>query len=620
MDLLQEAIEAGKKRDYTKAIKLLSSLIHESEDNKSAFFYLGRAYHAVGEYGKAIQCFMNISQAEEPSVDFFLGRSYLNAEQYEGAVFHLLRLFRTGNYPLQIYPFLGMAFFRLKRYSQANDFFEKAVVHFPDDKRIFGMYLQNLYIIAIRMFRNDRFEDALEIFMFLRKSGMEHISLLLYCGYIFEEFGKFATALGYYNKAYEHIPDDTALKIRIIDCLFKTGDIKTAEEMLRSINEKVDLYIDRQNLNMVLAEFYYKRSEYGRAIRYATRELKKNGHTVDVHLLLGVCYRETDQYEIARNHFNRVLDIDRINLQALWGLLTAYWLEENWPACAETLVRIKRHYPDDEICEYYTPLISVKMEKPPKQTIPALMALEAKNPGDAYILLVLGEEYIKADEAYKAYDVLKRAETMESHRKDSLKLLLMLSGVLDKKVDQLVYYEKYLHIASDDVHSRYDYIQVLIAQEMFKKAIPQIELLMPVPEFRKRLLPILAFCKRKTRAWAESGVLYKQLLRNDPENTSYLQSLVYCMVKLKKKDTALELMQKAEKFLNFNSELYLILGVLYFKNNNDEKAMQTFKTCLDKYPKDWRIYNNISKIYKNRGLHSYAEKYSKLSAEIEAKS
>ncbi|MBN1649580.1 MAG: tetratricopeptide repeat protein [Spirochaetales bacterium] len=618
MDLLQEAIEAGRKRNYKKAIQLLSRLIYEGEDNQAAFFYLGRAYHATGDYGQAIQCFMNVSPVKEPAVDFFLGRSYLNAELYEGAVFHFSRLYKSGNFPLQLYPFLGMALFKLRKYSHAHTFFEKAIVHFPDDKRIFTMYQQNLFILGIRAFRNEQYEEAEEIFLFLLKSGMEHISLLLYCGFIYEEFGRYTLALEYYRKAAEMEPEDTALKIRIIDCLFKTGEIKTAEELLHTINRKVDLYIDRQNLNMTLAEFYYDRKDYRRAMCFAVRELKKSGHSVDVHLLLGVCYREIEQYEISRNHFTRVLDIDRSNLQALWGLLTAFWLENDWNGCLEVLNRIARNYPDDEVYRYYLPLVGVKLGKPSEDTIPVLEQLSKQNPDDPYIMIVLGEEYIKSDRIYPAYQVISKAAGYESHRKDALKLLVLLSGVLDKKDEQIKLYDQYLRIAEEDNRSRYDFIQLLVRVEQYKKAIPEIETLLPLPEYRKRILPLLAFCKRKTNAWAESGVLYKQLLRNNPENENYLQSLVYCMVKLKKKDTALELMRKAEKFLDFSSDLYLILGVLYFKNDNDEMAMQTFKNCLDKFPDDWRIYNNISKIYKKRGLHTYASRYSDMAARIES--
>ncbi len=617
MDLLKQAIEAGKRRDYPRSIKLLTQLVNESEDNWSAYIYLGRAYHAAGEYSKAIQSFLNVPPEKEPAVDFFLGRSYLNAEIYDGAAFHFQRLYRTGNYPLQLYPYMGMALYKLKRYSLSHQYFEKAVVHFPEDKRIFSMYRQNLYILAIKLVRQEKYNDALEIFLFLEKSGMEHISILLFCGFIFEENAENIRALGYYQRALETAPEDTAIKIRVIDCLFKCGEVEKAEVMLSGINRDAEHYIDKRNLNKFLAEFYYERKEYGRAIRYAVRDLKIYGHTVDVHLLLGVAYRETEQLEIALNHFDRVLDLEKNNLNALWGKLTVYWLLEDWNSCDGILKRIHRLYPGDEIYEYYNPLVMVKLEMAPEATIEELRELMQKNQEDPYLMLILGSEYIRAGNAWLAYQILKKVTAFDNYRKDALISLIALSGLLGKTDEQIVLYQKYLKIAGDDDRTRYEFIQLLIRLDKYKEAIPHIEAIIPIPEYHKRLLPLLAFLKRETGAWAESGVLYKQLLRNDPVNPGYLQNLVFCMMKLKKKDTALELMQKALKFMKFDADLYLILGVLYFKNSDNEQAMKAFRECMDKYPKDWRIYFNISRIYEKQGLHQYARKYKKMSEQYE---
>ena len=402
MDLLQKAIDAGKRRDYKSAVNLLNTLIHETEDNWTAYMYLGRSYHALGEYGKAIQSFLNVPRTIEPSVDFFVGRSYLSAELYSRAVFHFQHIYENGHYPPQLYPFMGMSLFKLKKYTLANKFFEKAHVHFPEDKRITSLYQQNVYILALKLFHKEKFEEALDLFMFLYKSGMDHISLMLYCGYINEELGRYKNALVYYEKAMVLSPEDTAIRIRIIDCLFKNGDIEGAEELLQSLNQNAESYIDKNQLNKALSEYYYENGDFSRAIRFGVRDLKKSGHTVDMHLLLGVCYRETDQYTFAVNHFIRVLDLERINIQAFWGMLTVYWLTNEYEKCLHILQRISRYFPDDEIYEYYYPLVLVKIGDQIEKTIPLLQHLIENNPEDSYLLLNLGEEYIRASQIGRA--------------------------------------------------------------------------------------------------------------------------------------------------------------------------------------------------------------------------
>jgi hypothetical protein len=47
--LLQEALAAGKSRDYPRAVELLRQVVGGTDAYPQASLYLGRAYHAVGD-------------------------------------------------------------------------------------------------------------------------------------------------------------------------------------------------------------------------------------------------------------------------------------------------------------------------------------------------------------------------------------------------------------------------------------------------------------------------------------------------------------------------------------------------------------------------------------------
>ena len=52
--LLEEALAAGRARDYPTAIRFLTRLITVTDRYPHAILYLGRSYHALGQYNKAV--------------------------------------------------------------------------------------------------------------------------------------------------------------------------------------------------------------------------------------------------------------------------------------------------------------------------------------------------------------------------------------------------------------------------------------------------------------------------------------------------------------------------------------------------------------------------------------
>ena len=55
--LYRRAIEAGERRDYASAVELLTAVVTGTEDLPHALLYLGRSYHALGKYERAVPVF-----------------------------------------------------------------------------------------------------------------------------------------------------------------------------------------------------------------------------------------------------------------------------------------------------------------------------------------------------------------------------------------------------------------------------------------------------------------------------------------------------------------------------------------------------------------------------------
>ena len=91
--MLSQALAAGRQRDYRRAAGLLARIVGSTDQFPQAQLYLGRAYHALGEFANAAQVlgFYVRARPDSLSGQFFLGRAYLGMEEYGLAVRDLKR-------------------------------------------------------------------------------------------------------------------------------------------------------------------------------------------------------------------------------------------------------------------------------------------------------------------------------------------------------------------------------------------------------------------------------------------------------------------------------------------------------------------------------------------------
>ena len=78
----QEAMEAGRSRDYPRAVELLETIIAGTDELPEAVLYLGRGYHAMGRWEEALQAFRNFIRLKPDTSAgyFFAGRVFLTLD------------------------------------------------------------------------------------------------------------------------------------------------------------------------------------------------------------------------------------------------------------------------------------------------------------------------------------------------------------------------------------------------------------------------------------------------------------------------------------------------------------------------------------------------------------
>jgi len=612
-NLLKQALQAGKNRDYPLAKRNLERIVSETDSLPQAFLYLGRTYHALGEYERAVAsfyAFLKYSPSSKAGY-FFLGRSYLALKQPKWAVLFLKKIPEGAVFYEESKGLLGFAFLQLKQPETALSYFEEALEENPDCERIYNGYINALTVLGIKRFRQGLLLESKRIFLQLYQEGVEHIIIYLYLGMLSMETGALEESLEYYSRARQLAPRDPIIHLKYTQILQALGRGEKVKEEYEKIKESLpeDFIPDRSSFNYLLALRHYEKEEFSKAVYYAVQYLKENPSNLDLHLLIGEAYKTLGNLEKAYNHFNLVISRKRDFKEARYGLITVLWLKEEFQKMLSEMDSLERFFPGDEICRYYRPLCYNRLDYPPQKTIKMLSENLKLEPNDPYILETLGMEYKKLGNLEKAEEYLISALVVKKDLANSYLSLIGIYQETGKSQKLIKIYSRYLDYYCEDLEIRKAFVEYLVKNSEYSKAVPELIKLIPRALKERKYTRLLAFCYRSLEEYEKASTLYRTLLKEEPENLVYLKSLVYCLERTGKRIEAMDLLEKALKYLQNPAQIHLILGVFYFKEKDFNKALSAFRFVLEKEGSNKYALRNLGMVYQEMGMTEYAQQF-----------
>lgn len=612
-DILNKAVQAGQKRDYEQALRSLEFLVAETDSLPQAFLYLGRTYHALERYAQAVRAFrFYLSFVPNSHAGFFfLGRSYLSFGELKKAVYYLKKSINLNSSFSMAKGLLGFAYLKLKRSDLAVQYLEQAVLQDPKNTVLYTGYLNALLVSAIQKFRYGQYSDSRDILIFLLEKGFEEVIIYLHLGIIGKELGDYEEAKKYYEKALLMLPNDPLVKLQYVQILYALGDKSKAGKYLRNLGDFVPSTTEPEpeSINRLLAVKNYQKGHYSKAIHFGCNVLKNDSSDIDMRLLIGEAYRILGEYNKAVNHFTRVIDRDRNNREARYGLAVTYWLREEYESMLRELERLEKIYPGDEISAYYKPLCYSKLMYPPDKSIPLLLDNLKKEPEDPYLLEILGLEYNRCGKASESEKYTLSALSKKKDLKEAYNVLFDLYRRLGNPKKLIKAYSDYLTQFPEEIEVLKNYIDILLENSIYNDAVAAITKIIPLVKKDRKYVRLLALCYRNIEDYDKAGTIYRILLKEKPEDIPCLKNLVFCLDKGGKREQALDLLNKAEKYLALDNELYTILGVLNYKSGNYQESLKLFRKSMDINSGDKRIYNNIGMVYKKLGMEEYANQF-----------
>ncbi len=613
--MFQQALEAGKRRDYAKAVELLTRIVSATDRMPQALLYLGRSYHALGELEKAARIldFFVKSCPESAAGHFFLGRSCLALGLYPAAVRHLRESLRLYPSLSQAHGLMGLAYLKARRPERAVDSFRNALALDPKNASLLAGFFNSALVAAIRLFSRGNLDDSARLFNEILAMRPETISAHLYLAAIFRESGKGDLALSHLNAAIAMSPEDPLLHSQKALVLLDQGRKDAAFEELRigtsGLPSNVRVSGSPEEILRHITIRLFSDGRYKEAIFYALKLLKTTYNDPKLHALVAEAYRNLGDFGRAKNHYTRAMEKDKGSLEIRYGLIAVLWRLEEYEELLSIVRRVLKTNPSDEIALYFRSLALAKVGESPKETAEALQRqIHLKGP-DPLLMSALGDTYLKAGVPELAEGwYLRTLKVSKADRRALLSLADIYRSQKKNKREKEIY-KRYLGTYPDDRKARRRLTRILLEMESFVDAAEQIVRLLPSEPGNKRLKTVLAMCYRRAGKYSDALLILKDLLRDSPDSEELLKAVVYCLDKLGARNIGIQVIESFMKLHGERLSLVLMLGVLQFHEDAMEKSVQSFRRAISISSRDWKAYRNLGMAYRKMGNKEFAESF-----------
>jgi Flp pilus assembly protein TadD len=622
--MLGQALEAGRKRDYQRAADLLARIVGSTDEFPQAQLYLGRAYHALGEFANAARVLGSYVRSRPGSLSgqFFLGRAYLGMEEYGLAVRHLKRAVEQDPRFSPAYGLLGLACLKARRPDKAIWWFARALEVDPRNTRLQVGYLNTALVLAIRLYFRGELVDAARLFNEVLEQRRASILPHLYLASIYRELGKGSLALYHMDAASKISPQDPYLHLQKAVVLLAQGDKAAAAAEIITGTMLLKSSVAPGGTQAEVLRFItvnlFREGRFREAVFYGGRLLRASYNDPQMHALLAEAYRNLGDRSKARNHYLRAIEGDKKSLELRYGLLAVLWEMGEYDELMRESARILQRDRADGPGHYFHSLALSRTGAAIEQVLAELQEQIKLRGPEPVLMAELAAAYGRAGLPELAEGWYLRSMKLNPPTAEMLLSLGQVYEALGKTESLGGVYMRYLEIRPDDRPVRRRLVRLLLSLEDFDAAAGQIALLLPVEPRNERLKSALAVCYRRTGKYAEALILLRDLLLDSPSSVEYMKAAVYCLDRMGARGAALKALASFTAEHGDSLSLLLMRGVLQYQEAAFDKAAETFRKAVSLSPTDWRANRNLGMVYRKMGNDFFAEKFLQKARECQA--
>jgi tetratricopeptide (TPR) repeat protein len=637
---LDLAIQAGKERNYRKAILILEELLAGTDAPPEACLLLGRAFHALKDYARALAAFNDYIRLRPRSGEgyFFAGRTCITLGLPYRAVPLLRKALDLKAEDPQTMALLGTAYLKSGHSREAAALLQGAVENAAEalpsggkprlppgeQERIYRAYLNALLIRGIRLCRNEDYVSGIPMLRFVLENGSDSPLLRLELGRAFREQGEPEEALEHYSRALDFAPHDPCIRWYRASVLMTLGRNPEALREIEFIRSSAsgfqgsllpDLTWNSESVDLFMIRSFLETGEWRRAGEACRNWLKYRRSDPAIHAMYAEALGKLKDFTAAQNHLDRALETEPRRLELWYERLYIAWEGSDWKRLRQALRTARALGGDPGLISRFRILYESKTGNDNRHIIAGLQdAVRSLGP-EPELMCALGEAYLKEGLTGAALSWFRKTRAfLENYEPAYLGEIAALEtlwkeGPASAGGELKSAYGAYLDRWPDNYAIRREGALFLVRLGDYVSAGRELERLLAWEPANFSLRRVLAYAYRKTGRYREAAVFLKSLLKEKPRDIRLLLEYSGCLERAGASEYAVIILQKAGLRLQKSPDIPLALGILFFRQGKTREALGFLREAAEKAPKDPRPYQWMAVIARKTGDAEGGKKY-----------
>ena len=616
-ELFARALEAGARRDYESAAALLTSVLAQTDAIPEALLYLGRARHAAGELGLAIEAFRHYLRGggNEAAGFFFLGRSYLACGRWEQAVSCLRRSAAADPARPHSWALLGAALLKTRRTKAAMDCLERAVGLAPGDQRIYRGYLNAAFARGTRLLARGEADMARQLLGFAIDNGLDGTGPRLWRARAFRELGRLREALADCGEALRLSPGDPSIRWLRAGLLLASGMQAEAlaefDDLRRSDPSLPGLPADDRSLARLRASVAFRDERWREAASASIALLRAEPRDAALRAIAAESLRALGELERSREHWRRAVEADPKSPDLRMGLALALWDSGDFAEALRAVERARKLGAPGGEADYYAALCRARLGDDPAGLVPLLQSrlrsrTAATGTVDPRLMFALGEALYRSGRPDLASGWFEKVLSLIPDHELSLLYRISSAESVGDGPARDAAYAAYLEKYPDNSKLRREYVNALVADGSWPEAAQALEAGLAWAEPGSGYRRLLASSYRNAGRYREAAAAYRDLLRAEPASPELLLWLAFCLDRDGKSAYALALLEKAPASAKSSASPWILQGLLSLRAGRKEAAVDALRKATELEPASERAWRHLGSVYRGMGLESFA--------------
>ncbi len=574
------------------ALKIYEQLITLQPNNIN--YYLERAATlAMLNKNKLAMADIEIvlkKSALQPQANYIKAQLLLQEKDYRGAQKAAQNVINVLPNNIQATFILGAANFALKSYNQAEEYLTIYTANYPKNLKAQNL-LANVYLA-----QNEP-QQSLLILEGLPQSNLDSNPLLiltLAASYL--QLGDTQKSIDILHAAVTKMPDNEALRMRLISVYFKSGDFDNAINELEQLTINPSNKLKQEQTNYLLIISYIKDKQIDKAEEKLKASLKQAPDDSKLLNLQALIEQIKGDFDDAISRYQKVLKQDKNNIAAQMGMARIYVLQKKWEKANQYFRQVIAINPKEYKAYLGLAAISEKKGNPETTEQYFLDALEqSKKDIEASLLIAnLLSQWYKSKNQLEKILILAKSLAEKNRKNEKIQFFLVRAQILnnkDKQAERTL--KKIIFADRQDVKNR-----ILLAQ-LIAKDKDRIDEASKILEDAQNIEPdSLAIYTLQTQLLIKKKEYYKAIKLAKKIQTKYpnvntgilFEAQISYLKKHYKK--SLELYQQVYQKTP-DKQIFSIIINLLIKTNQYEQAINLLTEEVNKNPED---INNLFKL------------------------